>query len=475
MDGEAGGGGGERRAEEAGKTERGRRKVTYQGHSYVFHKRLVDGKTTWSCDQKNSKACKGRVRLEDGKVVGEPSEHSHAPSATRPDLQSRSSSLRDAATASTSDPETLLSQHMLGLAPQAFNSESQKRLIRRVRSKETPAQPDSLEEMEDVPEKYKNFADGSSFLVANSIEEGERILLFGSQKSLELLGRATDVFSDGTFKIAPGIARQVYSIHAMVLGIMMPMAVAILPSQTASCYKRLFRLLKDASPHFAPLHWMTDFERAAMIAVESVWGIRADGCHFHWTQALWRRMQSEGLQAIYGTDAGLSLDFRKIFSLAFVPLPDVVPRWEQLCVSLDERLEPVLDYVEKVYIGEVKRGRRRQPDFSHRTWNVRARTLENRPRTDNKLEGWHHKMNRAICAHPNIYRLIGCFMDEFKKQQLKYEEAVAGGAPVPNSTWVRHAARLLNITQHYPAIGAQPGPGHDFNEFARGIAHNYTL
>ena len=47
------------------------------------------------------------------------------------------------------------------------------------------------------------------------------------------------------------------------------------------------------------------------------------GCLFHLTQNIYRRVQNEGLQVRYETDANFALQCRMIGALAFVPPADV--------------------------------------------------------------------------------------------------------------------------------------------------------
>jgi len=70
---------------------------------------------------------------------------------------------------------------------------------------------------------------------------------------------------------------------------------------------------------------VTDFESAAMKAVQQVFGshVETHGCFFHLTQATWRRIQSEGLSNLYKTN----VDFRPfcgmLDGLAFLPVQEV--------------------------------------------------------------------------------------------------------------------------------------------------------
>ena len=81
---------------------------------------------------------------------------------------------------------------------------SLKRTIQRqrVRQQAAPVQPTSLEQLS-LPEEYKRSAKGEQFLLYDSGPETERILIFGTQRNLEMLEQSRVWLSDGTFKTAP--------------------------------------------------------------------------------------------------------------------------------------------------------------------------------------------------------------------------------------------------------------------------------
>ena len=85
------------------------------------------------------------------------------------------------------------------------NVRSIRRSIRRVRQKgdvEDPL-PESREGF-DVPDNYKSLDNGQNFLLFDSgSNDADRILIFGTDQTLDVLAEAEDLFQDGTFKIVP--------------------------------------------------------------------------------------------------------------------------------------------------------------------------------------------------------------------------------------------------------------------------------
>ena len=76
-----------------------------------------------------------------------------------------------------------------------------------------------------------------------------------------------------------------------------------------------------------------------------------------------------------------------IAALALVPVDDIIPAFEALTEHCGADEEPILDYFEVNYIGELRRARRRDPLFAHELWNIYRRVEDDLPRTNNMLEG----------------------------------------------------------------------------------------
>lgn len=106
---------------------------------------------------------------------------------------------------------------------------------------------------------------------------------------------------DGTFKAAPKLFAQLYTMHIRVLGNFVPALVAFLPAKDEATYERLFRLIQTSAATanlvFAPAGTVIhcDYELAVIRAVQQELTIEPTGCLFHFGQCIYRHAQQVGL------------------------------------------------------------------------------------------------------------------------------------------------------------------------------------
>ena len=193
---------------------------------------------------------------------------------------------------------------------------------------------------------------------------------------------------------------------------------ALLSNKTTDTYRRLLTRISEFR-HFQPASLVTDFAMALIKAFSEVFpGAARTGCFYHFSQCIFRQVQSNVLLTEYN-DNEFSLFIWCLSALAFVPLDDVVNSFDALIdAGYNDQAQPVVNYFEDNFIGRPdRRGIRKQPIFSIASWNVYDRVLESLPRTNNSVEGWHNGFQRSLmCSHPTIWRLI---------EHLKKEDGAA--------------------------------------------------
>ena len=82
------------------------------------------------------------------------------------------------------------------------------------------------------------------------------------------------------------------------------------------------------------------------------------GCFFHFSRAVFRKIQSLGLQVRYKDEEDFAHKVRMLAGLAFVPEPDVIIAFEAVSEDFTLDSQAVIDYFEDTYIGRLRPGGR---------------------------------------------------------------------------------------------------------------------
>ncbi len=90
--------------------------------------------------------------------------------------------------------------------------------VAKARRKVVPLLPQTC--LFDIPDDYKTTLDGTRFLLRDeSIARRERLLMFSSDRQLDLLFNSPIIYIDGTFSKSPPNFLQIYIIHAIYFDI----------------------------------------------------------------------------------------------------------------------------------------------------------------------------------------------------------------------------------------------------------------
>ena len=137
-------------------------------------------------------------------------------------------------------------------------------------SMETLTWPDPLE------------VQGEAFIMHDTGPGPNRIVLFGTQKTLHMLARSDVWLADGTFKSAPALFAQLYTVHGSLQGFILPGIYALLPNKSKKTYKQLWTIIKTligADDTWEAPTLLVDFEKAAYDAALEVFGdMELGGC-----------------------------------------------------------------------------------------------------------------------------------------------------------------------------------------------------
>ena len=434
-------------------------------NGFAYQKsRAVNGRVYWVCKKSYRKECTGRAVTSDP-ADGEPVEvfkesvHSHAPNVDENSAEQLAKSLkRKAEEHPEQPPAQLLCQELQGVEDKVLSQlPSQPALVRamqRIRRKELPAAPRKLEDVGEIPERYQKTLVGEQFLLHDSgppdcqrddaddspedtDAEDEptqpvrpRVLVFATRKNIELLCDSSVWFIDGTFKTAPNIFTQIFTIIGLrgrtghpdeVVAV--PLVYALLTGKTQAAYKEVLEVVRDAVARFnvtrcTPTKIMSDFEIAIINACREVFpAVPISGCYFHLGQIIYRRVQSAGLQEKYRDKEDRSIKRYTHMLLAFVPEADVASAFATLRRECPQELRPVYDDFKEDYISGRRSRVHRQgtaPRYPTSLWNQYETAINKSHRTNNISEGWHCRFAVVIGKqHPDLYTLL----QEFQKEQ----------------------------------------------------------
>ena len=171
-------------------------------------------------------------------------------------------------------------------------------------------------------------------------------------------------------------------------------------------YRAILRKLLNVLPAQPPVLSVTaDFEAALWQAVREVLGdgVQLRGCAFHIGQALFRKVQELGLQRWYNMDEATNRYCRNVMCLSMLPAMHITPTFDQLNQQCpDDALQQWMDYVDTTWIcGAV---------WTPTDWSLYGRAI----RTNNDVEGWHHRINTKARKHGrySFYQLCGLLAEE---------------------------------------------------------------
>lgn len=152
--------------------------------------------------------------------------------------------------------------------------------------------------------------------------------------------------------------------------------------------------------------------------------------------------------------------------LSFLANTDVAAGFEEL-VDDDDLPQELTDYSAVNYIGS-ERGRgqncsRMVPRFKIADWNVHDRALQDKPCTNNNLEGFHNALQSSVTQtlDPNLWRLI---------KGLKKEDILANGKRIKFEQ-SGSVCKPTTVTKNIKSLTEKYDP-NDKMRFLRAVAHN---
>ncbi|XP_046740521.1 uncharacterized protein LOC124407954 [Diprion similis] len=345
-------------------SQKGKPLLTHKG--YVFQK-LRDSKTkvTWRCTEYTKLSKCGALlhtttATKQGTVLDtEDPTHTHAPDIAKTKARTIMEKIKKRSKQTTEPTSKVLAKGLAGISPTTSanlpNMPQLTRVIQRTRAKTNSQLPTPSTRGElQIPDTYTKTLSGKLFLLHDNGGDKKRFLLFATKENLQHLAASKTWFCDGTFRSVPTIFAQLYTIHGMVDGKVIPFVYVMAPSKSKRMYEKVLQCLTEAEPSLYPEKIVIDFERSFITAVQNVFDeCEIQGCHFHYGQCIWRHVQQFGLQKRYSMDAEFALNIKMLIALAFVPCERVEHAFEALATSIYYKenhndLENIVQYLCKI-------------------------------------------------------------------------------------------------------------------------------
>ena len=424
-------------------SNKGKDLIGYNG--YLYRK---DKKRTYTLNWRCVKdGCKGRLttsldyqkQIRNNEIPVETGEHAHPPDPVGVQVKKIENRVTHLASSTTQAPrqivQSVIDNASQEVAQRVGSALNLRETVRRKRRADDafPRNPQHRRDI-NIPPALRRTLKGEDFLKYDSgMEDDHRILIFSTDEMINVLAQNPQWMADGTFKIAPSIFYQLYTIHAILQENLVPCVYALLPDKREETYRDMLTALIHIQPLLHPVSCLIDFELASKNAFLHIFpGIEIVGCFFHLGQSVWRKVAAEGLQNAYINEELIRKNIKMLMALAFLPTRDVSDGFMQIieAENFPEMLQPVMDYFEDTYIGRPQRNRRRNPSFPPHMWNVLERTLDGLPRTNNMLEAWHGVMQRSLQAkHPTILKFIQLLQKEQALQEFNLIQ-IRGGRDI---------------------------------------------
>ena len=160
-----------------------------------------------------------------------------------------------------------------------------------------------------------------------------------------------------------------------------------------------------------PRYIIADFEAGLFNGLsETLSCSKTFGCFFHFTQAIWRKVQGEGLVKYYKLDEDFKNMVRNVFSAAFLAPEDVFYMFFELKSHFLEhdipQISDFISYLEKTWFGYYNNESTLNyvhPKFKIAHWYVRKEFYSVFPGVQTLLNaGMVHLTSRAGARHLNI-------------------------------------------------------------------------
>lgn len=259
----------------------------------------------------------------------------------------------------------------------------------------------------------KVFAD--DFLIYDGTKS-DKILVFATPLAVDSLKTIDSIFCDGTFKVTPKPFYQLYSCHANFVeneeeNRIVPLIYGLLPDKTQATYFRFFTILKE-NLGLSIKKLKCDFEVATINAAKMVYpNLKISGCYYHYQKALWAKAGELSIDT--------TTEEKKIIQsycmLALLPAQFIAEGHIGIVSDIPDNHSNLVNFT-------------KFDDYFLKFWIKRITAdvfscADDSYRTNNSVEGWHHRLNVKINRNPSLYLFIKALRNEAAFQDRRIQQS----------------------------------------------------
>ena len=252
------------------------------------------------------------------------------------------------------------------------------------------------------------------------IDNDEVAVIWGSEQMINNLRNSSDIQFDATFKYVPKLFYQLFTIFINFKDHTLPALHVLMTRKTERLYTVVLLTIRQLIPGFNPTFAIGDFKQASRNAFIAVFpSITIISCWFHFTKAIFERVQKLDLSKLYQRNQSFSMWIRKIMALPLLPEKE-----EIRSVYLSLEIPSIgIDDAEKELIKKFR-------SYFHRTWiigheNLSVFIYENA--TNNGAESYHKNLKAIIkTPHPNIWKFTACLENVIADYDIEYQRLFQG-------------------------------------------------
>lgn len=412
------------------KSQRGKDVLIHDGFIYNSDGQTKENTQRWRC---RSRACRGALWIEGDSIV-KVKVHNHLVNEEEVGKLRILAKISDKATQTREASLDIICEEIAEIDTNLIQTMPKlKSIVDNINRKRNKILGFVPSQIYDIPDNLKYDKKGNIFLRFDSgINDDNRYIIFFAKFKELRLQESKLILIDGTFKSCPSGFYQLVTIHGYILDKTFPFVYILFKTKRQEDYTRAFAQLQTILKLNVKII-ITDFELGLVNAIKAVFPYSIQkGCYFHFSQAIWRKIQIYGFVQQYKTYGDFYTTIRKILSLAFIKKEHVYKvyrRYRKVLLEIELlNIHDFVQYLDRTYFGIFEDEQEQiDPLYEIAFWNVYERVLNDLPRTTNSVEAWHRKINQKIkIKRPNIAYFVNKILDEEEVDRIKIIQLIGG-------------------------------------------------